>query len=179
MTEAGHQASARDIAVIAVAHHRATSREYYPLLLASREYTYNKIKQDNRNLLLRRDPTRRRHEDRLHRRGRLLPGGQRGARLPELAPARKRRLLSVVLGTASREARANESQKLLNWGYQALDAVRLFEAGKAVATRRGLEGHGAPGRARCRRRGGRDRAQGRRRQAEDHASSAPTRWWRR
>ena len=39
-----------------------------------------------------------------------------------------------MLGTASREARANESQKLLNWGYQAWDAVRLFEAGKPVAT---------------------------------------------
>jgi D-alanyl-D-alanine carboxypeptidase (penicillin-binding protein 5/6) len=49
-------------------------------------------------------------------------------------PAGKRRLLSVVMGTASREARAAESQKLLNWGWQAWDAVRLFEAGKAVAT---------------------------------------------
>jgi serine-type D-Ala-D-Ala carboxypeptidase (penicillin-binding protein 5/6) len=41
-------------------------------------------------------------------------------------------LLSVVLGTASREARASESQKLLNWGYTAWDSVRLFEFGKAV-----------------------------------------------
>jgi serine-type D-Ala-D-Ala carboxypeptidase (penicillin-binding protein 5/6) len=49
-------------------------------------------------------------------------------------PAGKRRLLSVVLGTASKEARAAESQKLLNWGWSAWDAVRLFEAGKAVAT---------------------------------------------
>jgi D-alanyl-D-alanine carboxypeptidase (penicillin-binding protein 5/6) len=38
------------------------------------------------------------------------------------------------MGTASREARASESQKLLNWGWQAWDAVRLFEAGKPVAT---------------------------------------------
>jgi D-alanyl-D-alanine carboxypeptidase (penicillin-binding protein 5/6) len=49
-------------------------------------------------------------------------------------PAGKRRLVSVVLGTASREARAGESQKLLNWGWQAWDTVRLFEPGKAVAT---------------------------------------------
>jgi D-alanyl-D-alanine carboxypeptidase (penicillin-binding protein 5/6) len=49
-------------------------------------------------------------------------------------PAGKRRLVSVVMGTASREARASESQKLLNWGWQAWDAVRLFEAGKPVAT---------------------------------------------
>ena len=40
----------------------------------------------------------------------------------------------MVLGTASREARANESQKLLNWGFQAFDAVRLFDAGKPIVT---------------------------------------------
>jgi D-alanyl-D-alanine carboxypeptidase (penicillin-binding protein 5/6) len=49
-------------------------------------------------------------------------------------PNGKRRLLSVVMGTSSREARASESQKLLNWGWQAWDAVRLFDAGKPVAT---------------------------------------------
>jgi D-alanyl-D-alanine carboxypeptidase (penicillin-binding protein 5/6) len=43
-------------------------------------------------------------------------------------------LLSVVLGTASREARASESQKLLNWGYLAFDPVKLFDAGKAIVT---------------------------------------------
>jgi len=39
-----------------------------------------------------------------------------------------------VLGTANRDARANESQKLLNWGWQAWDAVRLFDATQAIAT---------------------------------------------
>ena len=48
-------------------------------------------------------------------------------------PNGKRRLLSVVMGAASREARASESQKILNWGYTAWDAVRLFEAGKPAA----------------------------------------------
>ena len=43
-----------------------------------------------------------------------------------------RRLLSIVLGTTSENARANESQKLLNWGYTAYDAVKLFEAGQAM-----------------------------------------------
>jgi len=38
------------------------------------------------------------------------------------------------MGTASKEARANESQKLLNWGYSAFDAVRLFDKDQAVAT---------------------------------------------
>jgi D-alanyl-D-alanine carboxypeptidase (penicillin-binding protein 5/6) len=49
-------------------------------------------------------------------------------------PNGKRRLVSVVMGAASREARAGESQKLLNWGYSAWDAVRLFDGGKAVTT---------------------------------------------
>jgi len=45
-------------------------------------------------------------------------------------PNGKRRLLSVVLNTTSMEARASESQKLLNWGYTAWDTVRLFEGDK-------------------------------------------------
>jgi D-alanyl-D-alanine carboxypeptidase (penicillin-binding protein 5/6) len=45
-----------------------------------------------------------------------------------------RRLLAVVLGTASEAARANEAQKLLNWGFTAFDAVKLFEAGQPVQT---------------------------------------------
>jgi D-alanyl-D-alanine carboxypeptidase (penicillin-binding protein 5/6) len=48
-------------------------------------------------------------------------------------PNGKRRLISVVMGAASREGRASESLKLLNWGYTAWDAVRLFEGGKPVA----------------------------------------------
>jgi D-alanyl-D-alanine carboxypeptidase (penicillin-binding protein 5/6) len=43
-------------------------------------------------------------------------------------------LLSIVLGADSENSRANESQKLLNWGYTAFDAVKLFDAGQAVAT---------------------------------------------
>jgi len=45
-----------------------------------------------------------------------------------------RRLLSIVLGTASENARANESQKLLNWGYTAFEGIKLFDANQAVAT---------------------------------------------
>ena len=45
-----------------------------------------------------------------------------------------RRLLSIVLGTVSENARANESQKLLNWGFTAFEGVKLFEANQAVST---------------------------------------------
>ena len=43
-----------------------------------------------------------------------------------------RRLLSIVLGADSENARANESQKLLNWGFTAFEGVKLFEAGQVV-----------------------------------------------
>jgi len=45
-----------------------------------------------------------------------------------------RRLVAIVLGAASDSARANESQKLLNWGYTAFEAVKLFDAGQAVVS---------------------------------------------
>ena len=44
----------------------------------------------------------------------------------------KRRLLSVLLNTTSMNARADESQKLLNWGFTAFDDVRLFQAGQII-----------------------------------------------
>jgi D-alanyl-D-alanine carboxypeptidase (penicillin-binding protein 5/6) len=121
LTEAGHYSSARDVATIArriIAEH-PNFYAYYSI----RNFAFNNIKQDNRNLLLGRDPT--------------VDGMKTGftdsagyclvASAQREFPNGKRRLLSVVLGTASREARAAESQKLLNWGYTAWDAVRLFE----------------------------------------------------
>ena len=45
-----------------------------------------------------------------------------------------RRLLTIVLGTVNENARANESQKLLNWGFTAFEAVKLFDADQAVVT---------------------------------------------
>jgi D-alanyl-D-alanine carboxypeptidase (penicillin-binding protein 5/6) len=127
LTEAGHQASARDVAVIAsrIIRDHPDFYRYY----AMRSYTFNNIKQDNRNLLLGRDPS--------------VDGMKTG--FTEAAgyclvtsavrdmPNGQRRLISVVLGTASREARASESQKLLNWGWQAWDAVKLFDGDKPVA----------------------------------------------
>jgi serine-type D-Ala-D-Ala carboxypeptidase (penicillin-binding protein 5/6) len=128
LTEAGHYSSARDIATVA-AHIIREHPSFYTTYYSIRQYTFNNIKQDNRNLLLGRDPS--------------VDGMKTG--FTEAAgyclvtsaqrdfPNGKRRLLTVVLGTASREARASESQKLLNWGYTAWDAVRLFEDGKPAA----------------------------------------------
>ncbi|HET9645154.1 MAG TPA: D-alanyl-D-alanine carboxypeptidase, partial [Burkholderiaceae bacterium] len=93
-----------------------------------KEYTYNHIRQDNRNLLLRRDPT----VDGMKTGYTDAAGYCLVASAQRDFPNGKRRLLSVVMGTASREARATESQKLLNWGYAAWDGVRLFDGGKPV-----------------------------------------------
>jgi D-alanyl-D-alanine carboxypeptidase (penicillin-binding protein 5/6) len=128
LSEPGHYASARDVAVIAAKI--ITDFPDFYALYSLRQYTYNKIKQDNRNLLLGRDPT----VDGMKTGFTEAAGYCLVASAVRELPNGKRRLVSVVLGTASREARAAESQKLLNWGYQAWDAVRLFEAGKAVAT---------------------------------------------
>ena len=128
MTEAGHYSSARDVALVA-AHIINDHPEFYPLY-ALRNYSFNNIKQDNRNMLLGRDPT----VDGMKTGFTEAAGYCLVASAVRDTPAGKRRLVSVVMGTASREARASESQKLLNWGWQAWDTLRLFEAGKAVAT---------------------------------------------
>jgi D-alanyl-D-alanine carboxypeptidase (penicillin-binding protein 5/6) len=132
ITEAGHRSSARDIGTIASRIVRDFSQyyRYYGL----KEYTYNKIRQDNRNLLLRRDATVDGMKTGYTDSAGYCLVASAARDYPNLGAGNKRRLLSVVLGTASRDARANESQKLLNWGYSAFDPVRLFEAGKPIVT---------------------------------------------
>ena len=127
LSEAGHYSSARDMASIA-ARVIGDHPNFYPLY-SIRQYSFNNIKQDNRNMLLGRDPT--------------VDGMKTGytesagycliASAARDMPNGRRRLLSVVLGTSSREARAAESQKLLNWGWLAWDTVKLFDAKQAMA----------------------------------------------
>ena len=126
LTEAGHYSSARDVATIAtrIVREHPNFYAYYSI----RNFAFNNIKQDNRNLLLGRDAT----VDGMKTGYTETAGYCLVASAQREFPNGKRRLLSVVLGTASREARASESQKLLNWGYTAWDAVRLFESGKPV-----------------------------------------------
>jgi D-alanyl-D-alanine carboxypeptidase (penicillin-binding protein 5/6) len=136
LTEPGHHSTARDLATIATRIIRdfPDFYTYYSI----RDYKYNNIAQPNRNLLLRRDPsvdgmktgfTEAAGYCLVASAVREFPNlGQAGA-----APG-KRRLLSVVLNTNSMEARANESQKLLNWGFQAFDTVRLFDDAQPMAT---------------------------------------------
>jgi D-alanyl-D-alanine carboxypeptidase (penicillin-binding protein 5/6) len=138
LTEAGHITTARDLSVLASRLMRDFP-EYVPYY-AIQKYRYEgtpKANDTNRNLLLFRDPSvdglKTGHTEAagyclIATAKREAPGlGAGGA-------AGQRRLLSIVLGTSSEQARANESQKLLNWGYAAFDAIKLFDGGQAVVT---------------------------------------------
>jgi serine-type D-Ala-D-Ala carboxypeptidase (penicillin-binding protein 5/6) len=133
LTEPGHRSTARDMGVIA-AHIISDFPEYFPYY-SIKDYKYNNIAQPNRNLLLRRDPTVDGMKTGFTESAGycLLATAQR--EFPNLGAsggAGKRRIMTVVLNTTSMEARASESQKLLNWGFQAFDTVRLFDDGKAI-----------------------------------------------
>ena len=136
LTEAGHKSTARDLSVIAshVIHDYPEFFAYY----AIKEYKYNNIVQPNRNLLLRRDPTVDGLKTGFTEAAGYCMIATAQREFPNLGAAGsapgKRRILTVVLNTTSAEARANESQKLLNWGYQAFDTMRLFEEAKPIAT---------------------------------------------
>lgn len=126
LAEPGHRSSARDLAAIAQHVVRDFPEHYH--YYGQRDFKYHGFAQDNRNILLRRDASV----------DGLGTGFTESAGYGLLASAQrdfpngKRRLMAVVLGTGAREARADDAQKLLNWGYTAFDDVRLVEAGKAV-----------------------------------------------
>lgn len=132
LTEAGHITTARDLATITarLRHDFPEYMHYY----AAKQYLYPgtpKSNSQNRNYLLFRDPSV----------DGMKTGHTAAAGYCLVATAHRdfpnvgeRRLIAIVLGTTSENARANESQKLLNWGYTAFDAVKLFDANQAVET---------------------------------------------
>jgi D-alanyl-D-alanine carboxypeptidase (penicillin-binding protein 5/6) len=145
LTEAGHTTTARDLSILATRLMRDFPE--YVHYYAIRKYRYEgtpAANDSNRNLLLFRDPTvdglKTGHTEAagyclIATAKRDFPNlGKPGAALGSPDASGPRRLLSIVLGTASEQARANESQKLLNWGYTAFEAVKLFEANQAVVT---------------------------------------------
>ena len=125
-----HLTTVRDLSILATALIRDFP-EFYPIY-SVKEYTYNKIKQPNRNRLLFLDPTvdgvKTGHTD------------SAGYCLIASAKRNDRRLLSVVVGTTSDSVRAQESQKLLNWGYLAYDTVKVYGANQAVTEPRVWKG---------------------------------------
>jgi D-alanyl-D-alanine carboxypeptidase (penicillin-binding protein 5/6) len=118
-----HYTTAQDLTLLVSALIRDFP-EYYPIY-SQKEFTYNKITQANRNRLLWLDPT--------------VDGVKTGFTeaagwcLITSSKRGERRLISVVLGAPSENARVTENQKLLNYGFQFYDAVRLYQKGQVVA----------------------------------------------
>ena len=138
LTEAGHTTTARDLSILSV--RLMNDFPEYMGTSALKKYRYPgtpAANDTNRNTLLFRDPTV----------DGLKTGHTNAAGYCMIATAKRdfpnlgvggapgsRRLLAIVLGASSENARANEAQKLLNWGYTAYEAVKLFDAGQAVVT---------------------------------------------
>ena len=138
LTVSGHTTTARDLSILST--RLMTDFPDYIGYSAIKKYRYPgtpAANDTNRNTLLFRDPTV----------DGLKTGHTEAAGYCMIATAKRdfpnlgaagapggRRLLAIVLGTVSDSARANETQKLLNWGYTAFEAVKLFDANQAVAT---------------------------------------------
>ena len=132
LTAPGHTTTARDLSILAsrILQDFPEYVHYYSI----RKYRYEgtpTANDTNRNMLLFRDPTV----------DGLKTGHTDAAGYCLIATAKRdfpnlqgRRLLAIVLGAASETARANEAQKLLNWGYTAYEGIKLFEANQPVVT---------------------------------------------
>jgi D-alanyl-D-alanine carboxypeptidase (penicillin-binding protein 5/6) len=138
LTVTGHLTTARDLGLLA--QRLMSDFPEFIRFYAIKKYRYPgtpAANDANRNLLLFRDPSV----------DGLKTGHTQAAGYCLIATARRefpnlgvgnqpgaRRLMAIVLGAASENARANEAQKLLNWGYTAFEAVKLFDANQAVVS---------------------------------------------
>jgi D-alanyl-D-alanine carboxypeptidase (penicillin-binding protein 5/6) len=125
-----HYTTARDIVILSAATIRDFP-EYYPWY-SEKEFTFNEIRQHNRNTLLWRDPA--------------IDGlktGHTEAAGYCLATSAMRdgmRLVSAVMGSVSESSRASESQTLLNYGFRFFETMQLYEPGKELARARVWKG---------------------------------------
>ncbi len=120
----GHFSSAHDMAILAQAIIN-DHPEYYSLY-KEKYFEFNKIRQPNRNKLLWRDPSV----------DGLKTGHTEEAGFCLTASAQRNgmRLIAVVMGTKSENARATETQKLLTYGFRYFETHRLYEAGASIKT---------------------------------------------
>jgi len=126
LPDEGHVTTARDLATLA----RALIEEFpdYYAWHAIKEFTFNDIKQSNRNSLLWRDPSvdglKTGHTD------------DAGYCLVASAQREGMRVISVVLGTSSTKARTEGSQALINYSFRFFETRLLYKAGEEVTTAR-------------------------------------------
>jgi len=125
-----HYSTARDLAILAM--RVIEDHPDYYRMYSQKEYTYNNIKQPNRNRLLFTDSTvdgfKTGHTDAA---GYCLISS---AKREQPGSGFSRRILSVLMGASSENSRAIESQKLLNYGFQNFDAVQLYKKSDAVGS---------------------------------------------
>ncbi|MDO4904077.1 MAG: D-alanyl-D-alanine carboxypeptidase family protein [Lautropia sp.] len=123
-----HYSSARDLALLST--HLIKDFPGYYKLYSEKEYTFNGVRQFNRNRLLFIDPTvdgvKTGHTDAA---GYCLIAS---ARREQSGTGFSRRMLSVLLGAGSESSRATESQKLLNYGFQNFEVLSLYKKGEPV-----------------------------------------------
>ena len=113
-----HLATARDLATLAIAIINSYPEEY--AIYKEREFTYNNIRQYNRNTLIGEDPSV----------DGLKTGYTKEAGYGLVASAKRRdmRLVSVVLGTSSPNSRKSETRSLLNYGFRFFETLTLFSS---------------------------------------------------
>jgi serine-type D-Ala-D-Ala carboxypeptidase (penicillin-binding protein 5/6) len=102
--------------------------DYYKTYYSVKQFTYNNITQPNRNRLLWLDPT----VDGMKTGHTSSAGFSLITSAKRPIPGGERRLISIVIGTTSDQVRTQENQKLLNWGFQNFDAVKLYAKGQAI-----------------------------------------------
>ncbi len=132
LPHADNFSTARDLSVLATRLINDFPELYK--IYSTKSFTYNKITQPNRNRLLWLDPTV----------DGMKTGHTQAAGYCLIATAKRpngptggsgeRRLVSVVLGTESDAMRAQESQKLLNWGFMNFDTYKVYAKGQAIIT---------------------------------------------
>lgn len=135
MPDPNHYTTAGDLATLS-AHLIRDFPEYYGIF-SVKDFTYNKIKQPNRNRLLWIDPTV----------DGLKTGHTQAAGYCLIASAKRpiagggaRRLVSVMMGENKEHDRVEDSLKMLNYGYSAYDTTRIYQANQIIATPRVFKG---------------------------------------
>lgn len=118
----GHYSTAKDMAILAQ-HIIHDSAKYYPIY-SEKEFTFNNIKQGNRNPLLYTDPT----VDGL----KTGHTNEAGYCLTTSSKRGPMRLITVIFGAPSINARAEQTRQLLAWGYANYETVRVNPAGQTL-----------------------------------------------
>jgi D-alanyl-D-alanine carboxypeptidase (penicillin-binding protein 5/6) len=123
MPAEGHYSTAKDMAVLAQ-HIIKDSSKYYPIY-SEKEFTFNGIKQGNRNALLYTDPSvdglKTGHTD------------EAGYCLTTSSKRGPMRLISVIFGTPSMNERAGQTRTLLAWGFANFETANVQPANQVLA----------------------------------------------